>query len=180
MNKIFKTVVEKIPSLRWKASELISKTIYTKAFKSFGEGSVIISPLRLKGLNLISMGRNVVVNENAWIEAEPTGQLDIEDNVFLGIGLHIHAVDKINIGEGTTAARNVTFSNGRHDLNDRDRIYKTGVINVGRNCFFGESSIILGNVTIGDNAVIGAGAVVTKDVPAGATVAGVPARQVSK
>jgi acetyltransferase-like isoleucine patch superfamily enzyme len=49
---------------------------------------------------------------------------------------------------------------------------------IGKNCKIGSGAIILGCVTIGDYAVIGAGAVVTKDVPERAFVAGVPAKLV--
>ena len=45
---------------------------------------------------------------------------------------------------------------------------------------FGAHSIVIGDISIGDNAIIAAGAVVTKDVPSGATVAGVPAKVISR
>ena len=50
---------------------------------------------------------------------------------------------------------------------------------IGSRVEFGAHSIAIGDISIGDNTIIAAGAVVTKDVPSGATVAGVPARQVS-
>jgi len=50
---------------------------------------------------------------------------------------------------------------------------------IGRNCFIGARSIILKGVTLGDGAVVGAGAVVTRDVPAGAMVAGNPAKEIT-
>ena len=49
-------------------------------------------------------------------------------------------------------------------------------ITIGYNCYIGTGVTILGPVTIGNNVTIGAGAVVTKDVPDGATVVGVPGR----
>jgi acetyltransferase-like isoleucine patch superfamily enzyme len=49
-------------------------------------------------------------------------------------------------------------------------------VTIGRNCFIGARAIILKGVTIGDGAVIGAGSVVSRDIPAGATAAGNPAR----
>jgi maltose O-acetyltransferase len=49
-------------------------------------------------------------------------------------------------------------------------------ITIGNNVWFGGHCVVLSGVTIGDNAVIGAGSVVTKDIPAGAVAAGNPAR----
>jgi acetyltransferase-like isoleucine patch superfamily enzyme len=58
--------------------------------------------------------------------------------------------------------------------------YRTGAIRVGKRAVLGANCTILCGVDIGDGAVVGAGAVVTQDVPPGAFVAGVPARAVKK
>lgn len=55
-------------------------------------------------------------------------------------------------------------------------VHISGNVNIGNGCFIGTGSVILPGITIGDKAIIGAGAVVTKDVPAGVTVKGVPAK----
>ncbi len=75
-------------------------------------------------------------------------------------------------------------ANLRHDSIMGDYSSLLPYVHVAGDCFIGErvfvgsGARILGGLTIGDDAVIGAGAVVTKDVPAGATVVGVPARQI--
>lgn len=57
---------------------------------------------------------------------------------------------------------------------------KFGCIEVGDNCYFGTGCVILGPVKIGNNVTVGAGAVVTKDIPDDCTVAGVPAKEIKK
>lgn len=89
----------------------------------------------------------------------------------------------ITIGDNTTVSFDVAFVT--HDAatrvirnldgcNKETVIY--GPINVGKNCFIGCRSIILPNVTIGDNVVIGAGSVVNKDIPSNTVAAGTPCK----
>ncbi|MEU4207242.1 acyltransferase [Rothia terrae] len=173
---IARTLIEKIPSARWRLAEVISKTLYAKAFSNFGQGSVIVAPLKLGGLDRISIGQNVAVFEGVWLEAEPAGSISIGTKTYIGHRAHIHAIGNVVIEENVMITDGVTISSGSHDSQNHDKIQTTGDIHIGRNVFVGEKATVLGGVTIGDNAVIGAGAVVTKDVPAGATVGGVPAR----
>ena len=71
------------------------------------------------------------------------------------------------IGEGTVIPHRVTIG----EIGE-------GVPVIGNNCFIGAGSIIIGGIRVGNNVKVGAGAVVIKDVPDGATVVGVPAREV--
>ena len=90
------------------------------------------------------------------------------DNVYLchnGFGIVINP--KSVIGEGTYIQHAVTIG-----INE-----DTGAAPViGKNVRIGARAMVIGGVNVGDNAIIGAGAVVVKDVPAGATVVGVPAK----
>lgn len=173
---IVRTLIEKIPSVRWRVAEVVSKTLYTQAFSAFGNGSVIVAPLKLGGLERISIGENVAIFEGAWLEAEESGTISIGDKTYLGHRVHIHAVGTVAIEENVMITDSVTISTGSHNSQEHDLIQTTGDIRIGKNVFIGEKATVLGGVTVGDNAVIGAGAVVTKDVPAGTTVGGVPAR----
>lgn len=88
----------------------------------------------------------------------------------------------ITIGDHVLVSGNVTFLT--HDGSTwvfRERpeyrnVVKYGAITIGNNCFIGNGSTILPGVSIGDDSIVGAGSIVTKDVPPGSVVAGVPAR----
>jgi acetyltransferase-like isoleucine patch superfamily enzyme len=95
----------------------------------------------------------------------------------------------ISIGHGTAVGPRVQFLTAGHPVEATERMMfesETGMpcgaytinkpITVGRNCWIGAGSIILGGVTIGDNSTIGAGSIVTRDVPANVVAAGNPCR----
>lgn len=177
---IRRTIIEKIPSVRWKVSSLISTTLYSAAFKKFGEKSVIVSPLKLKGLEKVSIGKHVSIFEGVWLQAEAGGELTIGDSVYIGHRCHLHAYDSITIGSQTVIADNVLINSAEHLKNNLAVVQGAGPITIGEQVFIGQNAVILGGVTVGQGAVIGAGAVVTRDVPPHTTVAGVPARIINQ
>lgn len=98
-------------------------------------------------------------------------------DVFINSGCHFQDQGGITVGDGSLIGHNVVLATINHDLepkNNRKNHYAP--INIGKKVWIGSNATILAGVTIGDWAVIGAGAVVTKDVPAGAVVGGVPAK----
>jgi maltose O-acetyltransferase len=101
------------------------------------------------------------------------------DDVFLNFNCVILDVVAIAIGAGTQIGPAVQIYAADHPRDPALR--RTGLeldrpVTIGRNAWIGGGAIILPGVTIGDDAVIGAGSVVTRDVPAGATALGNPAR----
>lgn len=99
--------------------------------------------------------------------------------VFMNFGCVVLDVVEITIGDKTQIGPNVQILTADHPRNPAKR--EAGLefgrpIHIGRNVWIGGGAIILPGVTVGDDAVIGAGSVVTKNVPAGATVMGNPAR----
>jgi maltose O-acetyltransferase len=85
----------------------------------------------------------------------------------------------ISIGDDCTLCPNVRLI--AHDASTKKILgySKIGKIDIKENCFIGDSAIILPGVTIGPNSIVGAGSVVTKDVPPGMVVTGDPARATS-
>lgn len=100
---------------------------------------------------------------------------------------HSFICDGVEIGDDVFVGHGVVFVNDKYpSATDATGVLGTGDYfvllrtTVGRGAAIGSGALILGGVTIGERALIGAGAVVSRDVPAGATVAGVPARVVER
>ena len=100
-------------------------------------------------------------------------------NVFVNSGCCFQDQGGITIGDGTLIGHQVVLATLNHALEPQQRATTLpGPIVIGKKVWIGAHAPILQNVTIGDNAVIAAGAVVTRDVPANTVVAGVPAKVV--
>ena len=133
------------------------RTLLLKRLALVGEGAVIRPPFHCDyGFN-ISLGAGVFLNFNCVILDVVT--VDIGDRTQIGPGVQIltaeHPRDPASRGSGLEFGR---------------------PIRIGRDVWIGGGAIILPGVTIGDTALIGAGSVVTRDVPAGVTAFGTPAR----
>lgn len=99
--------------------------------------------------------------------------------VFVNAGCKIQDQGGVTIGDGALVGHDAVLTTLNHDLDPRRRadMHPAPVV-VGRNVWLGANVTVLPGVTIGDDAVVGAGAVVTQDVPAGTVAVGVPARVV--
>ncbi len=110
-----------------------------------------------------------------WPSGIRIGRSCLNENVFL------NGYGGITIGDHCLIGRGTSFFSGGHTFGSRDRLIldqplQKAPIAVGDDVYFGLNAVVLGGVTIGTGAIVGAGAVVVEDVPAGAIVAGVPAR----
>ncbi|SFM57507.1 Acetyltransferase (isoleucine patch superfamily) [Paenibacillus sp. 1_12] len=107
--------------------------------------------------------------------------ITIGKNVFFNTGCSFQDRGGISIEDGTMIGMNVTIATLNHGLplETRNVTYPSPVI-IGENVWIGSNATILPGVTIGDNSVVAAGAVVTKNVPENTVVAGVPAKELKK
>jgi acetyltransferase-like isoleucine patch superfamily enzyme len=128
----------------------------------------------------VHFGRWVWIGHGTKIRCHE-GEVRIGDKTVLGQECTISAYQHVSIGEQCIVADRVMMIDFDHNVAEIERpirvqgIYKRDV-RVGNNVWIGYGAQIIRGVTVGDNAIIGASAVVTRDVPANAVVAGVPAR----
>ena len=102
--------------------------------------------------------------------------LTMHDRSCLGDRANAYTLGEIEIGAGAVVAQESYLCTGTHALDDPSLPLQTAAIRIEEDVFIGARAFIMPGVTVGRRAVVGACAVVTKDVPAQAVVAGNPAR----
>lgn len=130
--------------------------------------------LHVSGVVSLQRGVRVVVD---------SGRLSIGHGTNVnGLGTRILVAERVDIGAGCTFSWDVqVLDNDFHAITtDGVEQASSAPVVIGDRVWVGTRAVILKGVTIGDGAVVAAGAVVTKDVPAGAVVAGVPAKVVGR
>lgn len=103
-------------------------------------------------------------------------RLKIGNYTHINQGCILDARAGVNIGNNVSISHRVVLMTGSHDINSTDFKYKGGPITISDYAFVGVNATILQGVNIGIGAVVCAGAVVNKDVPDYAVVAGIPAK----
>jgi len=123
------------------------------------------------------------IGENAWIESpfncDYGYNITIGDNFYANTNCTILDCAKVTIGNNVLIGPNVSLYTPNHafDADERKEGYERSLpIHIGDNVWIGGSVTIVPGVTIGDNTIIGAGSVVTKDIPSNVIAAGVPCR----
>ena len=107
--------------------------------------------------------------------------ISVGEGVFINACCHFQDHGGVTLGDGCQIGHNVVFATLNHELPaERRGVTRPAPIVLGKKVWVGSNATILQGVTIGDNAVIAAGAVVTKDVPANTIVGGVPARVIKR
>ena len=124
------------------------------------------------------------IGENCYIEppfhANWGGRhVHFGKNVYANFGLTMVDDTHIYVGDGTMFGPNCVIATAGHpiDARLRERQLQYNIpVHIGKNCWLGAGVLVMPGVTIGDNTVIGAGSVVTKDIPANVIAVGNPCR----
>ncbi len=114
----------------------------------------ILTPFTCDFGNTVKFGKGVFINHSAILSS--SGGIEFEDGCMAAPGLRIATIN--------------------HDMNERHTTYTYGKVTIKKNAWLGMNVTICPGVTVGEYAVVAAGAVVTKDVPDYAVVGGVPAK----
>lgn len=114
----------------------------------------ILTPFICDFGNTVKFGKGVFINHSAILSS--SGGIEFEDGCMAAPGLRIATIN--------------------HDMNERHTTYTYGKVTIKKNAWLGMNVTICPGVTVGEYAVVAAGAVVTKDVPDYAVVGGVPAK----
>jgi acetyltransferase-like isoleucine patch superfamily enzyme/coenzyme F420-reducing hydrogenase beta subunit len=162
----------------------IAKTaqLIIKGSLTMGRQQVLISHketrLLLEPNAKMTVNGNYIMYADAYIRVIKNGEL-ILNSGFINEGVQITCASKISIGEGCVIARDVVIRDyDAHTIDIPD--YEITTIEIGNHVWIGNRAMILKGVKIGDGAIIAAGAVVTKNVPAKTIVGGVPAKVIKE
>jgi UDP-2-acetamido-3-amino-2,3-dideoxy-glucuronate N-acetyltransferase len=147
----------------------------------------------------VRLGRGVVIHHPDLVnlygcsigdETKVGTFVEIQKNVHIGsrckISSHTFVCEGVTIEDEVFVGHGVMFINDRHPRATAGGALQTEAdwtvvpTRIGRGASIGSGAVVMCGVTVGEGALVGAGAVVTRDVPAGATVAGVPARQLRR
>ena len=153
-------------------------------FSQIGKGC------RFEGwIDIPQRGGKIIINDGVYICRRVTftvlsgGMLKLGNNVFIGPGVIMSVHHRMEIGDDSLLAEYVSVYDNTHEWSNSYKAigrqgYNTSVCVVGKRCWIGAGVRILMGGSLGDDTIVGAGAVLTKSLSSGVVAVGVPARVV--
>jgi len=178
--------VEDLDLLRWMPKPVFARPA---GLGSLGSESYFIEPYKIRSPHRIHIGDNVSIGERSFlsvvesdkgVEFEPV--LRIGDNVQIGADFFVHCAGGVEIADGVGMSGRVFIGDSVRDYEDpsqatADLVFsEPSPVRIERDVVLGFGAMILDGVTVGERAFVGAGSVVTRDVPPRSVVFGNPAR----
>ena len=139
-------------------------------------------PLEMFRQGRLEVGEGTLFEPGVWLTGGEAGKISIGRGVFLNQVVMVAALESVTIGDHCMAANGCMITDADHRFDHpttpitEQGFRHKGATVVEDNVWLGANAIVTGGVTIGARSVIGAGSVVTEDIPAGVIAAGAPAR----
>jgi acetyltransferase-like isoleucine patch superfamily enzyme len=130
----------------------------------------------------LRIGPQVLLEPGVWLVCPGQARITIGGGTFLNLNVQVAAVELVEIGEHCMFANGCFVTDGNHRFDDPVKpvpwqgFTTKGPTRIGDNVWCGANVVVTSGVTIGDRCVIGAGSVVTTDIPAYSIAAGAPAK----
>ncbi len=135
----------------------------------------------------IEIGENTIFQQHCWLTLDlDRGRIAIGANCFINLGVMMAAQNEITVGDWTMVGNGSFIGDAAHRFDDPDTpvalqgFTSKGPTHIGQNVWLGVNCVVTSGVSIGDRCVIGAGSVVTRDIPPDTIAAGAPARVIRK
>jgi acetyltransferase-like isoleucine patch superfamily enzyme len=163
---------------------MLLRLIYLRKCSAIGSNYFSIGDLVINTGGKFDLGTKNVFEKGYDIDIS-NGLFKIGSNNYFNKNIKIVCYENVTIGSNCLLADSVHVYDQNHNYDDitrniRDQGYRTSPVVIGDNVWVGAKATILSGVTIGNGAIIAAGAVVTKDVPEMAIVGGVPAKIIGR
>lgn len=158
-----------------------------KFIKKFGKAEYPLylgDNVKIYGIKNIKIGRNVVIYDHVYLDANRF--IEIGDDTHIDVFTSIYGHGGVKIGKMCAIAAGVRIysQTNQYNINPKLPIIKQprkyGRVIIGDDVWIGANAVILPGVKIGSHSIIGAGAVVTKDIPKYSVAVGIPAKVIKR
>ena len=189
-----KKYIHATPSMRIQMTRsfwrrIVTRIYYRSIFQTIGKRSLLYKNVTVINSEFIRLGTSVTIREGSRLEIVLHDQnwvprMEIGNNVNIEQNVHIICHDQVLIGDNVSIAPMCAIVDTKHPYDVCRQGKKIGAaidsersaVIIGANTFLGVGVTVLPGVTVGENCVIGAGSVVTRDLAVGSIAAGSPAR----
>jgi len=142
-----------------------------------GRGSIVGFNTQFLNFSNVSIGHSSLILDHVYMRAGTNGKIKIGHNVAINSFAKLFGHGGITVGKYSQIGPNSLLTTTQHDIHNEMEVHYEPIV-IGEWVWIGANCTILSGVKIGDKTVVGAGSVVTKDLPPNCVAIGVPAKVV--